>query len=231
MTPDHSHPPARHGRRASVARALAAGLACWLGAVSAEDAQRIPMSDAEVRAFGEVPASGAFFRLPHDPLLDNTDARASHAKAINATQYTSIAGIEFRPRSDADEFGIQVYTQLFCHVGATNSLAEAQLQLPDGARFQFLRIYATDADENAMNVALVERCQPIAAAGNVVTTVLGTVLTTGSAGILTQSVAIPGDVAVDNVQCSYGLRAQFGSTVNGCAPSMALDKVRVQWLE
>src|SRR5690349_23125287 len=99
--------PARPLPRTST-RWLCLALAALAGQASA-DALRVPMSDAEIRAFGEDPASGEFYRLPHDPSLDDADA---HVKAITATRYTSIAGTEFRPRSDAASFNAHNHATL-----------------------------------------------------------------------------------------------------------------------
>lgn len=220
-------------RRAAAMRlattTLGVAIGFCLSAAALASTERVPMSDAEVLALGEDPASGTFLRIPHEPLLDNADQVAPGQ--VLATRYTSIAGSEFRPRSSASKFVVVQHARLFCQTDSTNSLAEAQVFLPDGAQFQFVRIYAEDANENDMNVALIERCQPSAGAGNVVSTVLGTVLTSGAPGRLTQSIGIPGPVTVDNVQCSYSLRLQLSSVVNGCAPALSLDKVRVQWIE
>jgi hypothetical protein len=228
------HLPNGNAAPASPAWRLAAaalGIALTLGQLDAAAAgqARIPMSDAEVRAMGEDPASGDFFRLPHDPALDNADR--AQPKQILATRYTSIAGSEFRPRSSAAKFIVPTHARLLCQVDSTNSVAEAQLFLPDGAEFQFVRIYAEDANENDLNVALVERCQPTAAGGNVTSTVLGSVITSGTPGRVTLSTSIAGAATVDNLQCSYALRAQLNSVVTGCAPALSLDKVRVQWIE
>ncbi len=213
----------------SVASAMSIALGLCLSGTMLAKELRVPMSDAEVRALGEDPDSGAFFKLQHEPLLDNGDQLK--AKGGAATFYTSIAASEFRPRSSALKFIVPIHTTLICQLDSNTSLAEAQIQLPNAAQLQFVRIYASDANENDLNVALVERCQPIAAAGNVSTTVLGSVLTSGTPGRLTQSVGIPGAVNVDNVLCAYSLRVQLNSIVNGCAPDLSLDKVRVQWIQ
>ncbi len=214
-------------RLAMLALMIGASLSASASGAAAE--LRQPMSEAEVIAFGEEPKSGAYYQLPTDPTLVNADQH--QPKGGSSTFYTSIAASEFRPRSSASDFYIPYSTTLACRPTGTNSLAEAQLQLPQGAQFQFLRIYAGDVNENDLNVALVERCQPIAAAGNVTTTVLGSVLTSGTPGQLTQSIGIPGAQTVDNVQCTYSLRVQLNSTVNGCAPGLQLDKARVQWIQ
>ena len=230
MFQDRSAPRPRLRTSQALLRAVVfSAIAFSTSGISMAEGTRVPMSDAEVLAFGEDPKSGDFFRMIGDPLLDNADQ--IQPKAINATRYTTIAGIEFRPRSDAANFYNPAHAGLYCQPSSSNSIAEAQLQLPQSAQFQFVRIYGVDNNENDMNVALVERCQPIAAAGNVTTTVLGTVLTSGTPGRLTQSISIPNAVEVDNVLCSYSLRAQLNSVVNGCAPGIELDKVRVQWLE
>lgn len=183
----------------------------------------------EIRALGEDPKGGEFYQLSLDPKSANADQAAPNGGA--GTFYTSIAGSEFRPRSSHVSFNVPNHAALSCQVDSTNSLAEAQLQLPQGATLQFLRIYANDSTDQDLNVALVERCQAVASAGNVTSTVLASVLTSGTPGRLTQSIAFPAATTVDNNLCVYSFRLQLGSTVNGCAGGLFLDKARVQWIE
>ena len=187
------------------------------------------LSDEEIRALGEDPKGGEFYRLSQDPKSSNADQASPQGGS--GTFYTSIAGSEFRPRSSHVSFNVPNHTALSCQVDSTNSLAEAQIQFSHGATLQFLRIYASDSTDQDLNVALVERCQPVSTAGNVTTTILGTVLTSGTPGRLTQSTGFPAGTTVDNNLCVYSLRVQLGSTVNGCAGGLFLDKARVQWIE
>jgi hypothetical protein len=211
-------------RPKSLAIALTLSLFSTVGfAASAKQA----MSDQAVRDLGEDPSSGEFYQLPHDAALDNADQ--NQPKGGANTFYSSIAASEFRPRSSHENFNVPNHAALLCQTDSTNSLAEAQIQFPQGATLQFLRIYANDATDQDLNVALLERCQPLASAGNVTTTVLGSVLTSGTPGRLTQAVALPAATTVDNVLCVYSLRVQLGSTANGCATGLFLDKARVQW--
>ena len=185
------------------------------------------MGSAEVLALGEDPTGGDFYRLLSNPLLTNADQLLPKGGA--GTFYTSITGAEFRPRSNHFLFNVQTNTALSCNVGGTNSLAEAQLQLPTGATLQFLRIYAEDSSGDNLNVALVERCQPFFTAGNVSTTVLVSILSSGSAGRFTTSNGLPANTTIDNTLCVYSLRVQLGDTANGCGGALSLDKARVQW--
>lgn len=194
------------------------------GAPASDTKQRL--SAQEILALGENP-DGEFYRWPHDPALDNRDQ--SQPNGGTGTFYTAIAGSEFRPRNANAFFNVPNAAALICLSNSTNSLAEAQIQFSQGATLQFLRIYGTDGSDQDMNVALLERCQP-AGAGNVTTTVLGSVLTSGAGGRYTQSVALPAAVSVDNLLCTYSLRVQLASTVNGCVPGLSLDKARVQWI-
>lgn len=206
--------------------ALTIGLALGLDAIAA-DAQRL--SNDEIRAFGEDPKGGEFYRLKLDQKSANADQVAPNGGV--GTSYTSIAASEFRPRSNRASFNVPNHAALSCQIDSTNSLAEAQLQLPQGATLQFLRIYGNDSTDQDLNVALVERCQPVATAGNVTSTVLASVLTSGTPGRLTQSISFPAATTIDNDLCVYSLRLQLGSTVNGCAGGLFLDKARVQWIQ
>ena len=131
--------------------ALAIFLALGLDAIAA-DAQRL--SNDEIRAFGEDPKDGEFYRLSLDPKSANADQVAPNGGA--GTFYTSIAASEFRPRSSHVSFNVPNHAALSCQIDSTNSLAEAQLQFPQGATLQFLRIYANDSTDQDLNVALVE---------------------------------------------------------------------------
>ncbi len=206
---------------------LALSLALSVDALASGD--KVRLSDDEIRALGENPQGGEFYRLNLDPKSANADQAAPNGGT--GTFYTSIAGSEFRPRSNHALFNVPNHAAIFCQVGGTNSLAEAQVQFSHGAKLQFMRIYANDSTDEDLNVALVERCQPVASAGNVTTTVLASVLTSGTPGRLTQSIGFPAATTVDNNLCIYSLRVQLGNTANGCAASLFLDKARVQWIE
>ena len=206
---------------------LALGLALGVDALAAGD--KVRLSNDEVRALGEDPQSGEFYRLNLDQNSANADQAAPNGGT--GTFYTSIAGSEFRPRSNHVLFNVPNHAAISCQVGGTNSLAEAQVQFSHGATLQFMRIYASDSTDEDLNVALVERCQAIASAGNVTTTVLASVLTSGTPGRLTQSMGFPAATTVDNNSCIYSLRVQLANTANGCAGGLFLDKARVQWIE
>ena len=206
---------------------LALGLALGVDALAAGD--KVRLSNDEVRALGEDPQSGEFYRLNLDQNSANADQAAPNGGT--GTFYTSIAGSEFRPRSNHVRFNVPIDAAISCQVGGTNSLAEAQVQFSHGATLQFMRIYANDSTDENLNVALVERCQPAATGGNVTSTVLASVLTANTPGRLTQSIGIPAATTVDNNLCIYSLRVQLGNTANGCAASLFLDKARVQWIE
>ena len=212
-----------------ILRCLVLAILFGLGAdASAADKRQRPSAE-EVRTLGEDPEGGEFYRLNLDPRSANADQLTPNGGS--GTFYTSIAASEFRPRSSHVSFNVPNNTSLTCQVDSTNSLAEAQLQLTHGATLQFMRIYGNDSSDQDLNVALLERCQPTASAGNVITTVLASTLTSGAGGLLTQSIGFPPPTTIDNNLCVYSLRVQLGSTVNGCGGGLLLDKVRVQWIQ
>ena len=190
------------------------------------------LSEDAVRAMGEEPGSGPFYQMPKQPHLDNADQNQAKGLAPSPAFYTSVAGSEFRPRRDHGNFFVPTDAALACRPAANNSLAEAQIQFPDGASLEFLRIYAGDSSPQDLNVALIERCQPNLGPSNVLTTILGSVETSGTPGRLTQAIGFPANTTVDNSACTYSLRLQLGDTANACADSnMFLDKARVQWTQ
>ena len=176
------------------------------------------------------PDNRALLEVGEKPALNEPDVPVQ--KGPNSSQYITIVGSEFRPTSSAPDFFVPSHASLACRQTSTNSLAEAQLQLPDGATIQALRVYGVDSTEQDMSVGIVERCQPVASAGNVVPKRLATVTSSQTPHRFTQGTIVAGAPTVDNLQCSYTLRLQLSSVVGGCAlGTMQLDKVRVQWLK
>lgn len=204
----------------------AAAIAC--GAAHAQGLSvRIPMSAQEVLAMGNDPSEGAFFKLPVQPGLLDSDAQ--QAKGGGTTNYTSIAGIAFRPKADAAKFASPNFSSLLCQVNSITPFAEAQVQLPQGATIQVMRIWGIDASEIDFNVALIERCQPLNTPANVTTTVLTSIVSSGFPGNFTSSAFLPANTTVDNNQCLYAMRVQLNSVASGCAASLLLEKARLQW--
>ena len=206
---------------------LAICLALGFDAIASTGKTRL--SDEEIRALGEDPKGGEFYRLNLDPKSANADQLTPQGGS--ATFITSVAASEFRPRGDAEDFNVPNHAALLCVVGSLNSVAEAQIQFTHGAKLQFLRIYGADSSAQNLNVALMERCQPISSAGNVTTTVLATSTTSGTPERFTQSQGFPAGTTVDNNLCTYSLRVQLGDSINACGANLFLDKARVQWIE
>jgi len=190
------------------------------------ESARIPLSAPEIQALGGDIKHGTYYRLADQPALNDSDALMPKG---GSTKFSSIAGMEFRPIVDGANFFSTNHAALGCFVNSISPLAEAQVQLPQGATLQVLRIWGSDGNENDLNVKLIERCQPITTPGNVTTTVLTTVASANSPGRFTTSAFLPANTTVDNTLCTYAVRVQLNSVLNGCAPNLALDKVRLQW--
>jgi len=201
----------------------AAAIAC--GAAHAQDV-RIPMSAQEVLAMGIDPSEGAFFKLPAQPGLLDSDALLAKG---GGTNYTSIAGIAFRPKADAPNFGSPNFGALRCQPNSITPFAEAQVQLPQGATIQVMRIWGNDATDVDLNVALIERCQPLNTPANVTTTVLTSIVSSGAPGNFTSSAFLPANTTVDNNLCLYAMRVQLNSIASGCGGALQLEKARLQW--
>jgi hypothetical protein len=95
---------------------------------------------------------------------------------------------------------------------------------------EFARVWYRDAHP-AQNIAFFffEMCQPIFGPGPPITTSLGTVISSGSAGDGSLPASL-GTVA-DSTSCIYKFRARFGNSPNvGPGDStLTVQKVRVQW--
>jgi hypothetical protein len=145
-------------------------------------------------------------------------------------QFTSITPLAFRGRlsTPGSPWHWDSYGGFDLMRAGIEKFADAPLQLPHGARLQFVRVWAEDLDAmNNMVVFLIESCPPAVGAGAMTVTLLlpgglGGLATSGATGY--QSLVATTSAIVDN-QCAYMLRVRFDGTFQ-----LRLQHLRVQWL-
>jgi hypothetical protein len=107
---------------------------------------------------------------------------------------------------------------------STEMFADILLDLPHGQSFDYLRVWGRDSNISYdMTFFLFERCLPTSSAGNITTTTLGDVSTTGNSGDFTLLLNLTNEeIFVDNRACTYSLRTRFDTT----GSTLLLYKVR-----
>ena len=166
------------------------------------------------------------------------DQNASRAAASESTaqpgttgttgvDYNEISAKEFISRRDAAGTQWRDRGRPNCCVDlsriSSETLADAQFEVPTGAHLDFFRYWAFD--ENAANLAffVFEVCQPEFAAGAPVIMTIVSTSTSGAPGNTTGFVTL--NRPVNNQDCTYLARVRF----DAASTKLALQKVRLQF--
>ena len=205
---------------------LLAGLAAALPLAAAEPGLRA-MTAAEVAALGGASAGTTYLTADPAQMRKNADA---NVPLLAGTHLASYAAHDLRPNSAGARLNqTAVPGGMLCSSGSTDSNGELQVRLPQGAKFEFLRIWGADDSTENLTVSLLRRCQPSFDPGNATITNLAALTTSGSPGNFTVATSIPNDVTVDNETCAYVARVRFGDSNTSCPGPLSLYKIRVQW--
>ncbi len=155
------------------------------------------------------------------------DAVASQTTPTTGTDYNAISAKEFIGRIDTTGTQWRYRGGPNCCVDlsrvGTEQFADAQFELPTGARLDFFRFWAFDS--NAANLAffVFEVCQPGFAAGAPVINTIVSTATSGTPGNTTGLVSLARPV--NNQTCTYLARVRF----DAANTNLALQKVRLQF--
>jgi len=103
---------------------------------------------------------------------------------------------------------------------------DISLDLPDGATFNFVRIWGRDSNATEdMTFFLFERCLPGFSSGSITQTTLASIDSNTSAGNFSAIINISNDsITIDNNACTYTLRTRFDVADS----SLRLYKVRAE---
>ena len=109
----------------------------------------------------------------------------------------------------------------------SESFADILLDLPNGADFDFVRIWGRDTNvAEDMSFFLFERCLPEFSSGDITQTTLGSIDSNTSAGNFSVLINIAADnITINNSGCTYTLRTRFDTTDN----TLRLYKVRAEF--
>ena len=159
----------------------------------------------------------------HEAQADPAAERESAGSG--GTVFRSYLGVDAQGRTGAFEYST-VYSSGDIHrISAAESFADILVTVPAGYRFEFVRFWAEDnSAANDLQVFLLERCLPSFTAGVPELTVIGSAVTGGNPGYVTQTLNLTPDFALDTTACTYSLRLRFDTTDS----SLSFFRARVQ---
>lgn len=208
---------------------LTCGMLAALPLAAAEPAPRA-MTSAEIAAHGHTPGAATY--LTYDAGLALKDADLPGTRQVAAIRLTSFSARNLRPNGATTSLSAPPTPgSVNCTPDGSDSFADMQVRLPDGAALQFMRIWGADTVTQALQASFERRCQASFDGSNVTITNLATITTSGNGGELTTSISIPGSITIDNEQCTYHVRVRFGDSPSVCSDGLTLHKVRFQWTD
>lgn len=211
------------------AASLALSAVCSSAAVAqTADDQRVRITDpAQLIHWGYPPdATHVYAKLGHD-MADAPGTRG----IVGGSMWVTASGFSFLPLSNAGEYvkgpSFLVHNGSVVVTGSERVM-EAQFDVPHNSLLRYVDIFGFHnhaTHEFVFNT--IERCLPYLGTGNPTETVLATSTVATQGGAFRWSQSYPGQ-AINARQCSYHVRAIFGS--GGTAPSlnMQLNKVRFE---
>jgi len=211
------------------ATSLALSAVCSSVAVAqTADDQRVRITDpVQLIHWGYPPdATHVYAKVGHD-MVDAPGARG----IVGGSMWVTATGFSFHPLSNAGEYvkGPSFLVQNGAVVvTGSERVMEAQFDVPHDSLLRFVDIFGFHnhaTHEFVFNT--IERCLPYLGTGNPTETVLATTTVTTAGDSFRQS-QDHGGHAINARQCSYHVRAIFGS--GGAAPAlnMQLSKVRFE---
>jgi len=169
--------------------------------------------------------SDVVYELLNERSLDqNADINAIQGGTIVRIGYM---GVEAQGRRSSFTYGSFSGSGDIFRTSDFESFADILLDLPDGADFDFVRIWGRDTNvDEDLSFFLFERCLPTFSAGDITQTILGTIDSITSAVGFSVLINIAADnITINNTGCTYTLRTRFDTTDN----TLRLYKVRAEF--
>jgi hypothetical protein len=198
-------------------------LCCISGAQAAEQGEGTRITDPKVLASMGLPADAVGYLAPGARLGQTADLVDDTKTYGSAAIQVAHAGVQFQGRQSTYAYNTGGGVGDVSYVSG-DTFTDAALHLPNGAIWDSTRLWANDANAAAdIGFFLFQACQPTAGPGAVVFTILGSGLTTGSAGNQSLVVTVAPTTTIDNNACHYWVRARFD------AAGLILQKARTQF--
>ena len=211
------------------ATSLALSLACPPAAFAqTADGDRVRITDpAQLMHWGYPPdATHVYAKIGHD-------STAAHAPRgiVSDEAWVTATGFSFHPLSHNGEYvkgpSLLVFNGAVVVTGSERVM-EAQFDVPDDSELNFVDIFGYHNHATHEFVfTTIERCLPYLTAGNPTETVLATTTVTTVGGQFVQSQLLGGH-PINARECSYHVRAIFGTGAPAPAVNMQLSKVRFE---
>jgi hypothetical protein len=170
--------------------------------------------------------SDVVYELLNQSSLDQT-ADINAIQGMGTIVRIGYMGIESEGRTSNFAYGTASGSGGIFRTSASEQFTDILLDLPDGADFDFVRIWGRDTDvAQDMTFFLFERCLPDFSAGVITSTTLGSVISNTSAGDFSVLINISADnITINSSGCTYTLRTRFNITGN----ALRLYKVRAEY--
>jgi hypothetical protein len=220
-----------------VVSVLFVALAMGPGLAIAGDSRpnRVPVTDPnELEAMGMPRDAQNVFKLVGVDLQAAGATPEEGPKYYGSSSGFSAAGArEFQGRRSAFAYDCAICSEDIFNTNPTaENFAEAQVEIPNGAILEILRVWWQDTNATQdISFFLFETCVPFAGPGPNAQTTLASVSSSGSAGDGSTALALPAGTTANSDECTYRVRARFGNgslTGPGDA-TLRLYKARVQW--
>lgn len=168
--------------------------------------------------------SDVVYELPNNKSLD-LNADSNTIRGAGTVVRIGYMGVESEGRTSAFEYGSSGLGDI--HRTGSELFTDILLDLPEGADFDFVRIWGNDTNAaQDMSFFLFERCLPEFSSGDITSTTLGSIDSNTSAGIFSVLINIVSDnITVDNTGCTYTLRTRFDAADS----TLRLFKVRAEF--
>lgn len=160
-------------------------------------------------------------------LAEKEAATAAGAYGFNTAGFSSVAPSMMRPIFGSTDFSTAPWG-IWCVSG--NAVLQGQLlDLPHGARLEFIDFWLFDASDEHINGEVYEVCLPDLGAGEPSWTLLGDVDTVGNSGNGFYTFPV-GNRPVDVESCQYAVRVRLDDGSNCSEHSdLIFRKARAQW--
>jgi len=163
--------------------------------------------------------------LNENPLDQSADINA--IQGVGTLVRVGYMGVEAQGRTSNFTYASLTGAGDISRTSASEAFADILLDLPDGADFDFVRIWGRDTNVGQdMSFFLFERCLPEFSSGDITQTTLGTIDSNTSAGNFSVLINIAADnITINNAGCTYTLRTRFDATDS----TLRLYKVRAEF--
>jgi hypothetical protein len=177
---------------------------------------------------GFEPEETVYKLINKNPENQNADKQYNEIKGIFSPKRVGYLGVESQGRTSNFQYSTASGFGDIYRSSGTDAFTDILLQLDNASDFNFVRIWGYDSNLlEDMTFFLFRMCLPTFSGGAVISTQLGTVDSSTSAGNFSVLINIAADaITVNNATCTYTLRTRFDALNS----TLRLYKVRAEFI-